>query len=83
MVHLLDGRRMGLHYLPAFAVVELHPVILAVLDLASALERLGEELTQVVVVRCVLEAEVAYVAKVLVELLCGLLALLETMNGEE
>jgi hypothetical protein len=74
---------MGLHYLPAFAVVELHPVILAVLDLASALERLGEELTQVVVVRCVLEAEVAYVAKVLVELLCGLLALLETMNGEE
>jgi hypothetical protein len=79
----LDGRWMGLHYLPALAVVELHPVILAVLDLASALERLSEELTQVVVVGCVLEAEVAYVAKVLVELLCRLLALLDMMNSKE
>ena len=74
MVHLLDCRGVRLHYLPALSIVQLHPVVFAVLDLASALQRLGEELTQVVVVGCVLEAEVTDVAEVLVELLCCLLA---------
>lgn len=64
---------MRLHLLPALAVVELHPVVLAVLYLASALERLREQLTQVVVVGGVLEAQVANVAQVLVEFLCELL----------
>ena len=45
MVHLLNGRGVGFHYLPALSIVQLHPVILAVLDLASALERLSKELT--------------------------------------
>lgn len=70
MVHLLNCR-MGFHYLPALAIVELHPVVLAILNLASALERLGEKLAQVVVVGCVLEAEVTDVAEVFVELLCS------------
>ena len=48
MVHLLNCR-MGFHYLPALAIVELHPVVLAVLNLASALECLGEEFAEVVV----------------------------------
>jgi hypothetical protein len=73
MVHLLNGRGMGLHYLPALSIVQLHPVVLAVLNLASALERLSEEFAQVVVVRCILEAEVANVAQILVKLLCNLL----------
>lgn len=70
MVHLLNCRGVGLHYLPALSIVQLHPVILAILHLASALERLREEFAQVVIVRGVLKAEVADVAEVLVELLC-------------
>jgi hypothetical protein len=75
-VHLLDRRSwVRLHDLPALAVVQLHPVVLAVFDLAGALECLRKELTQVVVVRGVLEPEVADVAQVFVELLCSWLAM--------
>lgn len=63
----IPGRRSG--HVPALAVVELHPVVLAVLDLTSALESLSEEITKVVVVGGVLEAKVADVGQVLVELL--------------
>lgn len=73
VLELLHSRRVGLHMLPALAVVELHPVVLSVLDLAGALKRLREELTEVVIVGRVLETEVADVAEVLVELLCVLL----------
>lgn len=66
---------MCLHGLPALAVVKLHPVVLAVLDLARVLECLSEEIAHVVVVGRVLEAEVADVGQVLVELLCVLLVL--------
>ena len=76
MVHLLNGRGVRLHYLPTLSVVQLHPVVLAVFNFASALERLGEEFAQVVVVRCVLEAEVTDIAQILVEFLCGSLAVL-------
>jgi len=48
-----------LHSLPALAIVELHPVVLAVLNLAAVLECLSEQIAQVVVVGCVLEAKVA------------------------
>ena len=65
---------MRLEDLPALSIVQLHPVILAILDFASALKSLCEKFAQVVVVRGVLEAEVADVAKVFVELLCALLA---------
>jgi hypothetical protein len=36
---------MVLHGLPAFTIVELHPVILSIFDFARVLERLGEELS--------------------------------------
>ena len=48
-----------LHSLPALAVVELHPVVLAVLDLATVLEGLSEQIAQVIVVGCIFEAKVA------------------------
>lgn len=81
MVHLLNCRGVGLHYLPALSIVQLHPVVLAILNLPSALERLREEFTQVVVVRCILKAEVTDIAEVLVELLCYLLAIF-SRDGE-
>lgn len=71
VVHGLHGGWVRLHRLPALAVVELHPVVLAILDLSGALQGLGEQLTKVVVVRCVLETQVTNVAEVLVELLCA------------
>lgn len=48
-----------LHSLPALAVVELHPVVLTVLDFATVLECLSEQVAQVIVVGCVFEAKVA------------------------
>jgi len=73
VVQLLDGRWVRLHHFPALAVVELHPVILAIFHLAGALECLREQLAEVVVVGCVFEAKVSHVAEVLVELLCWIL----------
>lgn len=70
MVHGLGGRRVRLHGFPALAIVQLHPVVFTILNLARALQGLGEELAEVVVVGCVLEAQVTDVAEVLVELLC-------------
>lgn len=55
--------------LPALAVVELHPVIFSILDIASALESLCKQVTKVVVIWGILESKVADVAEVLVELL--------------
>jgi hypothetical protein len=55
---------------PAFSVVQLHPVVLPVFNLAGALKCLGEQFTEVVVVWRVLEAKVPDVAEVFVELLC-------------
>ena len=81
VVHGLHSRWVRLENLPALAVVELHPVVLAVLDLAGALERLREELAEVVVVRGVLEAQVADVAQVLVELLCNGISTRSLMDG--
>jgi hypothetical protein len=77
MMHLLNGRWVGLHYLPALSIVQLHPVVLAVFNLPSALERLGEEFAQVIVIGGILKAEVTDIAQVLVELLCNLLAMCE------
>lgn len=73
MMHLLNGRWVGFHYLPALPIVQLHPVVLAVLNLPSTLQRLSEEFAQVIVVRCILKAEVTHIAQILIELLCGLL----------
>jgi len=56
---------------PTLAVVQLHPIVLTVLNLSAVLQCLGEQITQEVVVRGVLESKVADVAQVLVELVCG------------
>jgi len=56
------GRRVCLHGLPPLAIVQLHPVILAVLNLTSALECLGEQLAQIVVVWSILKSKVADIA---------------------
>lgn len=48
-----------LHAFPTLAIIELHPVVLAILYLASVLECLSEEIAQVVVVGCILETKVA------------------------
>lgn len=70
VVHGLNSGRVRLHRLPPLAIVQLHPIILAILNLSSALEGLGKELPEVVVVGGILEAQVTDVAEVLVELLC-------------
>ena len=55
--------------LPPLAIVKLHPVILSILDLASALESLSEQVAKVVVIWGILKSKVADVAEVLVKLL--------------
>jgi len=62
-----DSSRRPRH-VPALAAVQLHPVVFAILDLASVLQRGGEEFAEVVIIGLVLEAQVANVGKVLVEL---------------
>lgn len=61
------GRMLG-NGLPALTIVELHPIILAILHLAAVLESLCEQVTKKVVVGSILKAKVADVAEVLVEL---------------
>ena len=63
-------RRVVFHGLPSLAIVKLHPVILSIFDLAGVLERLSEQLTQVVVVRSIFEAKIPDVAQVLAKFLC-------------
>lgn len=62
VVHSLHRRWVTFEHLPAFSVVQLHPVVFAVFDLARALESLRKELTEVVVVGSVFEPEIANVA---------------------
>ena len=43
VLEVVHSRRVGLHYFPTLSVVQLHPVVLAILNLASARECLGKE----------------------------------------
>lgn len=65
-----------LHGVPSLSRIlrNFHPVILAVLNIASVLEGLSEELAEVVVVRGIFETEVANISQVLAELLGEALA---------
>ena len=63
-------RSVGLHRLPASAIVELHPIIYPIFCLSGVLQCLREEISEIVVVWLVLEAKVADIAEVFVELLC-------------
>jgi hypothetical protein len=72
LLELVHGRGVCLEDFPSLSVVQLHPVVLSVLDLAGALKCLSEQLAKVVIIWCILEAKVPDVAKVLVELLCAM-----------
>jgi hypothetical protein len=67
---------MILHRVPPLSriLVDLHPVVLAILDVTSVLQGLSKELTKVVVVGGIFETEVSDVRQVLVELLREALA---------
>ena len=65
MCNLLNGVCFGC--LPPSASIDLHPVVLAVFNFASVPQSLCEDVAQVVIVRCLFEAEVAAVVKVLPE----------------
>lgn len=56
-------RRVGL-VLPSSSIVELHPVIFAIFDFSGILESLCQEVPEVIVVRGILEAEVAHISEV-------------------
>ncbi len=56
--------------LPPLSVVQQHPVVYTVLDFASVLESLGEEVSEEIVVGSLLEAELADVVEVDGEFLC-------------
>jgi hypothetical protein len=58
---------------PASAVVELHPIVLSIFHLAGILEGLRQEITQVIVVRGILETKVAHIAQIFVEFFCDIL----------
>lgn len=58
---------MLLDSFPSLAVVELHPVILSILNLASIFQSLGEKIAEMVVVGGIFEAKVANIGKVLVK----------------
>ena len=55
---------------PALASIQKHPIVNAVLRFAKSLHDLGEELSQKVIVWCLLEAKLANIVHVDTELLC-------------
>ena len=62
-------------------LADLHPVVLAILHTTGILERLCEELTQIVVIGRVLEAEVANIREILDKLVGKTLAQLLDLGG--
>lgn len=70
---ILIGRRVLGRSLPPLSIVQFHPIILSILNFSQILQRLGEQITQVIVVGGIFEPQVAYVGKVLVEFIYELL----------
>jgi len=62
---------MMLHSFPPFTVVQLHPVIFAVLNFTSVLQGLCKEFAEIVIVRSILKPQISHVAEIFVELLCN------------
>jgi hypothetical protein len=60
---------------------DLHPVVLAILNLSRVLESLGKELSKVVVIRGVLETQVADICQILREFLGEALAEILDSSG--
>src|ERR1700729_2980673 len=67
MQHVL--RWVLLHGLPALSIVELHPIVLAILYFASAFQCLGEQISKIIVIWRVLKSKISDIAQILVELL--------------
>lgn len=65
---VLVGRRVFGNSLPALTIIKLHPIIFPILYLSGILQCLSEEVSKQVVIGCILEPEVPYVAQVLVKL---------------
>jgi len=70
---------MQLHEFPAFAAVQLHPVVFSIFDLASVLQDLSEEITEIIVIGSVFETKVPDIREVLVELFWKTVA--EVLDG--
>lgn len=63
------GSRVFGNRLPALTIIKLHPIIFPVFYFSSVLQCLSEEVSKKVVIGCILEPEVPYVAQILVELI--------------
>lgn len=73
---------MCLQDLPSLSVVQLHPIVFAILYLAGALQCLCEQFTEIVIIGRVLKAKIAHITQVLVELLCDILVQVQISNRE-
>ncbi len=65
---------MLFHVLPSFTTVELHPVVVAILDVSYVFKSLSKQIPEIVVIGRILKAEVTNVAKVFVEFFCNCMA---------
>lgn len=61
---------------PTPSIVQFHPVIFPVFNIASVFQGLCEEVSKVVIIGGVLEPKVPHVGEILVELLCGIVSIL-------
>ncbi len=48
--------------IPSSSTIQLHPVVLAVFNIARILKRLGEQVSQEVIVGSVFESEISHIA---------------------
>jgi hypothetical protein len=60
---------MRLHGLPAASAIQLHPVIFSIFHFAGVFESLSKQVAAEVIVRSILESQVANVAEILIEFL--------------
>lgn len=68
---------------PAPSVVQLHPVIFSVFNIASVFQSLCEEVPKVVIVGGVLESKIPYVSEILVKFLCVMVSILKSRTTED
>jgi hypothetical protein len=84
--HLVAGMSVVLRRIrfvfPAPSIVQLHPVIFSVFNIASVFQSLCEEVPKVVIVGCVLESKIPHVGEILVELLCVIVSIIFKENGD-
>lgn len=81
MVMVPMRRRMLLNGFPPFTIVQLHPIILSILNFTGVLQRLGEQISKVVVVGGIFEPEVSDVTQVLIDLIWESVAKILNSSG--